>query len=175
MDGDFFLDDDRASIDFGNGDVNHTAAVGDFARLVGGEGAFDGVDAVEGAREGGVEVDDLVAEGGEEAGAEDMHPASEDDEVWFVFSDFGGEVGVILLTAFARFFIGEEGKVESGDVGVLGAGETVCLALVRDDSDDIGVDFACLLGIDDGLEVGAAARNKDNDTWFGHGNYLLFI
>ena len=41
----------------------------------------DRVEAGEGGQQGGVDVDDAVAEAGDEGGAEQLHVAGEDDEV----------------------------------------------------------------------------------------------
>ena len=69
---------------FGDDGVNHAAAVGDGSGLISVESPFDGVGSGELARQSGVKVDDFVWEGVNEGGAEDVHPASEDDEIGVV-------------------------------------------------------------------------------------------
>lgn len=153
--------------------VHHRARVFDLAFLERLVRTLDGAGAIEGTREGRVEIDDrdrlldallavvwsVAVENVEEGRAHDVHPAGEHDEVRLVLHDDFRDCEIIVLTrrAGVRFEIGLEGEICGGDWRrrLLGAYEPVRGLAVGENADDAGVgEGGGGEGVDEGLEVG---------------------
>ena len=98
-----------------------------------------------------------------------MHPAGADDEVRSLRENERREVGVVGRARFgvrcvARL-VGEEVVVRGGNAGVGGAGEAECAFPVGKD-----VNYpAWESGVEERLEVRAAAGDEDEDSLGGGG------
>jgi hypothetical protein len=124
----------------------------------GGERLPDRVETGEGRQQGGVDVDDPVAEAGDEGRAQQLHVAGEDDEV-----------GIERLDPLAERLVPRRPVrvVSSGEGGGLDLSGTPALqrpgrALVGADPHHLDP-LAPVHLVEDRLQVGAAARGKDDD------------
>jgi len=90
-DGDSALEDDGTVVEVFVDEVD--GASGDFDSVI--EGLPLGSEAGECGEQRGVNVDDAVGEGGDEAGREQAHVAGEADEVDIVGAECGDHVGVV--------------------------------------------------------------------------------
>src|ERR1700722_10073383 len=91
-DGNRALQDNDAVIEMFIDEVD--GAAGYFDAVV--EGLGLGVEAGEGWKQRGMDVEDAVGECGDELGREQAHVAGQDDEVDFGFAEVGDHVGVVV-------------------------------------------------------------------------------
>ena len=134
QDGHGGLQNDRPGVDAGIDEVH--GASRELGAVI--ERLRPAVEAGEGGEKGGVDVEDALGEGVEEAGLDDPHVAREDDGVHTVFAQDADD----LVLGFA-FKFGFEGGVvypETFEVVARGAGENAGVRDVGDDDGDFGVE-----------------------------------
>ena len=152
-DGDGALEDDGAVVDLLVDEVD--GAAGDFGP--GGERLGLGVEARKGGQKRWVDVEDAVAEGGDERRGDDAHIAGEADEADLLLMKAGEDFGVVLGASAAD---GRDAKGRQAKRA--GRGEAVRVGEVGDDAGDLGRGEAMQAdGLGDGEEVGAAAGKED--------------
>ena len=155
-DGDRALEDDGAMIEVLVDEVD--GAAGDFDSVI--ERLLLGVEARECGQQRGMDIEDAVGEGGDEAGREQAHVTGEADEVDVVSAEADNEVGVVLGAGAA---FGDE--YGGGEVEVAGGGDALCFGGVGEDDGDFDVVEAAFAdGAGNGKEVGAAAGEEDAEA-----------
>ncbi len=155
-DGDSALDDDGAMIKLLIDKVD--GAAGDFDAVS--EGLLLSFEAGECGKQRGMNVEDAIAEGGDEVGREEAHVAGQADEIDVVGLETGDHVDV-MLRAGATFGDADGG----GKAETLRGFEGGSFGDVRDDHGDFDAGQASGAdGIGDGEEVGAAAREEDAEA-----------
>ncbi len=114
-------------------------------------------------QQGGVDVEDAPAVGGEDARAELFHVPGQDDPVGVVIGEGlehgeveGGGVGV-----------GVGAEVDGGDGFLPGAGHGAGVAVVADHEAGYGEKIARFIGVDDGLHVAAVVRGEEGEVHKG--------
>jgi hypothetical protein len=123
-----------------------------------------------------MQVDHAVGEPAEEAHREDPHPPGQHDEVGVESGDHVGETGVVVGAVLA----GMDADVDGGDTGSVGSLQREHLGSVRHDGDDLGGQAFVGAGIDDRLQIGAAAGHEHHeplrsDRTVGLGGRLLHV
>ena len=153
QDGDGALEDDDAVVEVFVDEVD--GAAGEGAAVV--EGLGLGVEAGEGGKQRGVDVEDALGEGGDEGRREQAHVSGQADEIDLMLAEAGDDVGVMLGAGAATGDEAGGGKAEAAcgvEAGrVLNVGE--------DDGDGGCGDASVGDGLGDGEEVGAAAGEQD--------------
>lgn len=120
-----------------------------------------------------------------------MHESSEDDPIGLVLETELGEVVVVIDAGESLVFVGFESVGVGGDVGLLGALESIGVCTVADDGTDVGRVYdggggvvGVIVGVivttsiymlneglvvnvvNEGLEIGAIAANQDEEGMF---------
>jgi hypothetical protein len=133
-------------------------AAGDLHAIV--ERLLLGIEAGEGGKQRGVDVENAVGECGDESGREQAHVAGEADEVDFVLVKAGDEI-CIVVGAGPPFGTVEDG----GEAELSGRGKAGCVLNVGDNYGDFYVEqFARADVAGNGEEVGAAAGKEDAEA-----------
>ena len=143
------MQDDGAAIGAFVDEVDGAAA--DFDAV--GEDVAVGVGAGEARQEGRVDVHDAASVVAHEVRGQDAHEAGEDDEGDACFVEGFDEGLFERLAAVELLAVDADGF----DAGFFGAREGVGVGLVGQDKGYCRIYFTAADGVDDGLEVGAAA------------------
>ncbi len=154
-DGDGALQDDDALVEVFVDEVD--GAAGYFDAVV--EGLGLSVEAGEGGKQRGMDVEDAIGEGGDELGRKQAHVAGEDDEVDLGFEEGGDHVEVVLGAGSALRSENFRCEPQLG-----GAFDSRSIRDVGKDEGDLGVDLSGSDGVGDGEEVGAASGEKDAEA-----------
>ena len=150
---DGLLQDDDAVVDGFVDEVD--GAAGDLGPIV--EGLVLGVEAGEGGKQRGVDVEDAIGEGLHEGRRDDAHVAGETDEIDLVRVEGGDHLAVVVGAVAAG-----GGDAHGGEVQLAGRGEAGGIFPVRENDGDLCADEVPLAdGFGDGEEVGASAGEED--------------
>lgn len=152
------LRDNWTAVQFGGYKMDGTAS----NAAAGFEGAFVGVQAGEGGKDGWVDVDQAVLVMGAEFGCEDAHKTCEDNQIRLVGIDFFYH-GLVEIEAAGEVFVVE---AVGGDAALGCPSQSGSGCAVAEDGGDAGVWNG---SIDDGLHIAAAAGDEDNDVFHGVG------
>ena len=118
--------------------------------------------AAEGGDEGGVHIEDALRPLADKALGQNGEEARQDDDVDLVFRQLQREGGLKGLLAHLL-----SGDGDTGHAMVGGPGQCVCRFVAGADQNDLPVgDAALLLGLQQGLQVGAAAGDQHGDIGF---------
>ena len=111
-------------------------------------------------------VDDPLGKSAQKFAGEDAHEAGEDDPIAARPGEHGDE-GMLEGRAIAKRFVLDDGR---GDAGRLRPREARCVGAVRDDEPHARIEGTGGNGVEDGLQVGATARDEDAELE-GHEGY----
>ena len=109
-----------------------------------------------------MDVDDTIVISAGEIGAEDGQKSGQHDQVDVVLFESSQQSLLKTLLGAAACLFGDR---DGGDAGLCGPLQGIGAGFVGDYQSDLAVeDLAGRLGVDEGLQVGAAARNQYGDA-----------